>query len=121
MKCRGGKKWEDEEEEQWTVNSCCTSHEQGGVANATADRRGFSPAVIAARREQGTGAGTVLGGVALVGEKSNTISSSSSPPPSSPMYAFAAAISFPKLHNVATRLLSPSTSPAPFTSLSKAG
>jgi hypothetical protein len=103
------------------VGSCCTSHEQGGVANATADRRGFSPAVMAARREQGTGAGTVLGGVELVGEKSITISSSSSPPPSSPspMNAFAAAISFFKLHTVATLL--PSPSPAPFTSSSKGG
>jgi hypothetical protein len=113
---RKGMEWEVEEDEEWTVGSCCTSHEQGGVANATADRRGLSPAIMAARREQGTGAGAVIGGVELVGEKSITISSSSSPPS---MNAFAAAIFFFKLHTVATLL--PSPSPAPFTSSSKAG
>jgi hypothetical protein len=64
MKCRGGKgrkgkKWKEREE--CTVGSSCTSHEQGGVANATADRRGFSPAIMAARSEQGAGAGAGTG------------------------------------------------------------
>ena len=73
-----------------------TSHVQGGVANATAASRGFSPATMASKREQGAGTGSgneaVTGAVELpssgfsvtavgavpVPLKSITISSSSS-------------------------------------------
>lgn len=73
-----------------------TSHVQGGVANATAASRGFSPATMASKREQGAGTGSgseaVTGAVELLGSefsvtsvcallaplKSITVSSSSS-------------------------------------------